>query len=139
MFNLSYGKTHKALCNLSPDDHFHAFTRWEAEVQQELVTCLWPHLKPSIMTPISFLILQDSTPRKSTVGYWNRPEVGLAPQPVSINGGCIITLFRIFAIMYPSGTYLPSSRNKRLAHALRQENNEPLSTFFSVPSFNQTF
>lgn len=68
----------KSLCNLSPDDHFHAFTKWGAEVQQELVVRLWPQLESSIMTPIFFLILQDSTPRKSIIGYWNRLEMCLA-------------------------------------------------------------
>lgn len=46
---------------------------------------------------------------------------------------------RILAIMYPPGTYLPSACNKRLAYTFRQENNEPFSTSFPVPSFNQTF
>lgn len=123
----------KSLCNLLPYDHCPAFTKWGTEVQQELVVCLWLYLKSSIMTLISFLMLQGSTPRESTVGYWNRSEVGIAPQPTSISGRCIITLCRIFAITYSSGTCLLSPHNKRLAHAFRQEANEPFFYIFLNP------
>lgn len=133
---LNCGKTHKSPFVTFP--HTIIFMLLP-NGEQELVVCLWPHLKLSITTLISFPMLQGSAPRESTVGYWNRLEVGLAPQPVFFSGRCIITVCRIFPITYSSGMCLPSLHNKRLAHACRQEDNEPFSTSFSFPSFNQTF